>query len=154
VISKEEGIFSDEGVGRSPPVHVSLRDAFINFATDSALATAIWKEISSQQPIRSLLRLRVSPWGYNIHDEEEVYVFLQLAGSYLVTHGGRKVVEIGRNEKKGEQEALAERDEFEDTRPFRVPRRITRTLHSIWPPASSDTDWTTCWRSFPLQTDA
>ncbi|GES59975.1 class V chitinase [Aspergillus terreus] len=153
VISTEEGIFSDEGVGSSPPVHVSLRDVFINFATDTALAAAIWKEISSQQPVRSLLRLRVSLWGYNIHDEEEVYVFLQLAGSYLVTHGGRKVIEIGRDEKKAEQEALAETDESEDTRPFRVPRRITQTLHSIWPPASSDTDWTTCW-SFPLQTDA
>ncbi|KAL5355926.1 hypothetical protein BJX96DRAFT_162071 [Aspergillus floccosus] len=153
VLSREEGQYSDEGLGDMIPVHVSLKDAFINFAVDRDLATAIWKEIFLHQPSRRLLRLRISPWGFDIFSWEEIYVFLQLAGSFLVTHGGNKVVEIGREERRAEQEAIAEEDEFEDRRPFRVPRRITQILHSIWQPVSSDTDWTTSWRSFPLQTD-
>lgn len=154
VLSAEDGIFTNESVGvNGPPPHVSLEDALINFATDEALATAIWKEIYSHQPSRQLIRLRVSPWGYSIYELDERYVMLHLARSFLVTHGGARVVEIGREEREADRGFIAEPDEFIDERPFRVPRRITRLLNSIWPPTPNEPDWTTSWRSFPLQTD-
>ncbi|PLB49177.1 hypothetical protein P170DRAFT_475488 [Aspergillus steynii IBT 23096] len=151
VLSAEDGIFSDEsGNIDDRLLHVSLKDAFINFATDQALATAIWTEIFSHQASRKLIRLRVSPSGLQMFRWEIQNVMLHLARSFLVTHGGTKVAEVGGEE----QEARIKKfREYYQIRPSEFSRQITRLFHSIWPLTSTDTDWTTCWRSYPLQTN-
>ncbi|KAK1145843.1 hypothetical protein N8T08_003789 [Aspergillus melleus] len=156
VLSAEQGIFSNENAGGSDIPHVSLEDALVNFATDQALATAIWTEIASHQPSQKLTRLRVSPWGYAMYDIEEQYVLMHLARSFLVTrgtHGETDVVEIGKEENEADMEVIAAPDEYGQAQPFRVPRRVTRLLHSIWRPTPSHPDWTTSWKSLPLHTD-
>ncbi|GAB1214601.1 hypothetical protein ATERTT37_003765 [Aspergillus terreus] len=47
VLSREEGQYSDEGLGVIVPVHVSLKDALVNFAVDRDLATALKKVITT-----------------------------------------------------------------------------------------------------------
>ncbi|KAF9893490.1 hypothetical protein FE257_010802 [Aspergillus nanangensis] len=138
VLSTEDGLYTDEAEGLSPMMHVTLEDAFINFATDSTLAQSIWTEIFSSQPSRKLAQLRVSPWGYNDMPEfGELHAALTLAQSFLVTHGGKDVTQIGREEKEAEQAILAEEDPMvvdePDWVPFVIPDDL---LNSIWPPTS------------------
>lgn len=148
VLSAENGTFSD-----NVSMRVSLRDALINFATDTTLATAIWTEISSHQPSRKLIRLRVSPWGHDAYFGEERFAILQIARSFLVTYGGSNVVEIGETERNIEIDELLRR--LSTARNLRLSHltNALQTLHSIWQPPPDYTGAYSDYRSFPLQTN-
>ncbi|RMJ28844.1 hypothetical protein PHISP_00295 [Aspergillus sp. HF37] len=136
----------------------TLKDALINAAVDESLAMAIWDIVVSSQKTCALRNLRCGPFGGDVFGREACYVFQRRSRSFLVSRRGfhlaepPEVTEIGKEQREADADwsTTYEKRVGLEAKLFRIPRWITRTIHSIWPPGLYGTDWSTGWNSFPL----
>ncbi|KAJ5490721.1 Oxidoreductase OXR1 [Penicillium diatomitis] len=128
----------------------TLRECFINAATDESLATAIWQLIKSTGAPR-LQFMRIVPVGNHRFSREEAWLLARFARSFLVTRYNLNNPELPLVEEIGRREPTRR------ARPGWVQSdgRLAQLLQTIWPRIAHVQDWwNSGWQSFPLALNA
>ncbi|KAJ6007912.1 hypothetical protein N7540_011888 [Penicillium herquei] len=138
----------------------ALRQIFINAAMDENLALQIWDLIKINNP--NLKDLRLVPIGSERFAPDEHYLLFCLARSYLLTNynlenPGLPVIEqIGKRKwevKKAMGKTIVQNIISDGE--LNLSNRVASVLEKLWPKVTvpEQSDWWTCWTSFPLQAD-